>query len=70
MFSLSYVQLNTKLRLEDHANIMLNEVYGNGLHLSGKGEFALINNYLDKVCKNFEEVVKHPRMKMHWKTLA
>ena len=53
------------MRLDDHANIMLNEVYGNGLHLSGKGEFVLINNYLDKVYKNFVEVVKHPRIKKH-----
>ena len=33
----------------DNGNIALNEVCRDGLHLSGKGKYVLINNYLDKV---------------------
>ena len=52
----------------DNENIMLNEVCKDGLHLSGKGKYLLINNYLDKVC-NFLEVDQHPRMNIHRGTL-
>ena len=45
----------------DNANITLNEVCSDGLHLSGKSKYVLINNSLDRVCKNFLEVVQHPR---------
>ena len=44
----------------DNGNIALNEVCRDGLHLSGKGKYVLINNYLDKVL-NFLEVVQYPR---------
>ena len=37
----------------DNAKITLNEVCRDGLHLSGKGKYVLINNYLDKVLKFF-----------------
>ena len=37
----------------DNANIELKEVRRYGLHLSGKGKYALTNDYLDKVCKFF-----------------
>ena len=44
----------------DNANITPNEVCRDGFHLSGKGKYVLINNYLDKVL-NFLEVVQYPR---------
>ena len=44
----------------DNANMTPNEVCRDGLHLSGKGKYVLINNYLDKVL-NFLEVVQCPR---------
>ena len=44
----------------DNANMTPNEVCRDGLHLSGKGKYVLINNYLDKVL-NFLEVVQYPR---------
>ena len=44
---------------------MLNEVCRDGLHLSGKGKYVLINNYLDKVCKDFLEVAQQQRMNIH-----
>ena len=53
----------------DNANIMLNEVCRDGLHLSLKGNYALINNYLDKVL-SLLEVVQCPRMNTYSGTLA
>ena len=53
----------------DNANITLNEVCRDGLHLSGKGKYVLINNYLDKVL-NFLEVVQYPRTNTHRGTLV
>ena len=49
----------------DNTNITLNGVCRNVLHLSGKGKYVLINNHLDKICKNVLEIVQHPRMNMH-----
>ena len=53
----------------DNANIMLNEVCRDRLHLSLKGNYALINNYLDKVL-SLLEVVQCPRMNTYSGTLA
>ena len=53
----------------DNANITLNEVYRYGLHLSGKGKYVLINNYLDKVL-NFLEVIQYSRTNTHRVTLV
>ena len=41
-----------------------NDICRDGLHLSGKGKYVLINNYLDKVL-NLLEVVQYPRTKTH-----
>ena len=46
----------------DNANTTQNEVCRDGLHLSGKDNYVLIKNYLDKVWKFFLEIVQHPRM--------
>ena len=48
----------------DNANITLNEVCRDGLHLSGKGKCVLINNYLDKVLI-FLEVLQYPGKNTH-----
>ena len=53
----------------DNANITLNQVCRNGLHLSGKGKYVLINNYLDNVL-NFLEVVQYPQTNTHRRTLV
>ena len=53
----------------DTANIMLDQVFKDGLHLSGKGKYVLIKNYLDIVL-NFLEVVQYPRMNKHRGTLT
>ena len=53
----------------DNANITLNEVSRDGLHLSGKGKYVLINNYLDKVL-NFLEVALFPWKNTHRGTLV
>ena len=47
-----------------NANITPNDICRDGLHLSGKGKYVLINNYLDKVL-NLLEVVQYPRTKTH-----
>ena len=52
----------------DNANTTLNEVFRNGLHLSGKGIYVLINDYLDMV-SSFLEVAQYPRTSTHWGTL-
>ena len=44
---------NTNCDYIDNANITLNEVCTDGLHLSGKGKYVLINNYLVKVWEIF-----------------
>ena len=46
----------------DNVNITLNEFCRDSLHLP-LVKYALINNYLDNICKNVLEVVQHPRMK-------
>ena len=53
----------------DNANITLNEVCRDGLHLSGKGKYVLINNYLDKVL-NFLEVIQYSRTNTQRGTLV
>ena len=53
----------------DNANITLNEVCRDGLHLSGKGKYVLINNYPDKVL-NFLEVALFPWKNTHRETLV
>ena len=53
----------------DNGNITLNEVCRDGLHLSGKGKYVLINNYLGKV-SNFIEVIQYPKKNTHRGTLV
>ena len=53
----------------DNANMTLNEVCRDGSHLSGKGKYVLINNYVNKVL-NFLEVVQYPRTNTHRGTLV
>ena len=55
-----YIQPTPDYDYIDNANITLNEVYRDGLHLSGKGNYVLIKNYLNKVL-NFLEVVQYSR---------
>ena len=52
-----------------NANIMLNEVSRDGLHLSGKDKYVLINNYLDKVLI-FLEIIQYPQRNTHRRTLV
>ena len=51
----------------DDANITLNGICRDVLHLSGKGKYALTNKY--KFFLFFLEVVQNPRMYMHRGTL-
>ena len=53
----------------DNANITPNDICKDGLHLSGKGKYVLINNYLENVL-DFLEVVQYPRTKTHRGTLV
>lgn len=53
----------------DNANITMNEAFKDDLDLRGKGKYVLINNYLNQVCKQFLEVVQHPRMNKRSGTL-
>ena len=53
----------------DNANITLNEACRDGLHLSDKGNYVLINNYVNKVLI-FLEVVQYLRTNTHRGTLV
>ena len=53
----------------DNAIITPNDICKDGLHLSGKSKYVLINNYLDNVLY-FLELVLYPRTKTHKGTLV
>ena len=54
----------------DNANITLNEVCRDGLPLSGKGKYVLINNYVNKVLIFVVILVQYPRTNTHKGTLV
>ena len=52
----------------DNTNIKLNEVCRDGFTFQVRE--ICFDNYLDKICKIFLEVVQHPRMDIHCGTLV